>query len=188
MASELEPLVLSLSKAKDHAGSAARESCKCCGEAIGFTPDGFSPGGCCALCHLVRNLERPAIDLEACLIWLPEFGQIAVNLLVREVHIRLRERGLPWTGNGIAMAPGGLRHAVPTLAERAEEAKSRLGTARPSELAAALRQLSREAYAKRSRLLDGVRLLPLGRLFAGERDVYPDMVDAWLGLRMEKAA
>jgi hypothetical protein len=187
MASELEALVLSLSKAKED-GATPRDRCKCCGAAAGFAAEGFSSGGCCALCHLVRNLERPTIDLEACLIWLPEFGQIAVNLLIREIHIRLHERGLPWTVNGIGMTADGLRHAVPALLERAEEAKSRLGTARPSELAAALRQLSSEAYAARSRLLDGVRLLPLGRLFAGDRDIYPAIVDAWLGLHMRRAA
>jgi intracellular multiplication protein IcmJ len=65
---------------------------------------------------------------------------------------------------------------------RAAAVASRLGTDKPSELAGALYRLSHGAYANRAKLLDGVRLLPLGRFYAGNKDVYPEIVDSWRGI------
>ena len=47
----------------------------------------------CALCLLVRHLERPRIDDEADLVWLPEMSQPALNITMREIHLRLRALG-----------------------------------------------------------------------------------------------
>ena len=35
-------------------------------------------------------------------------------------------------------------------------------------------------YARRGELLGGTRLLPLGQVFRDGRDVYPDMLQAWI--------
>ena len=41
-------------------------------------------------------------------------------------------------------------------------------------------ELSPAAYARRAALLGGLRLMPLGRFFDGDRDVYPEIVDSWM--------
>lgn len=51
----------------------------------------------------------------------------------------------------------------------------------PSDLARALLRLSPAVHARRAALLGGVRLLPLGRFFVAGEDVYPKIVDTWLG-------
>ena len=56
---------------------------------------------------------------------------------------------------------------------------ARVGTASPRELGLALLELSSVAYARRAQLLGGLRLMPLGRFFQGEHDVYPEIVRSW---------
>lgn len=140
----------------------------------------------CPLCALVRHLERPRIDEEAALVWLPEMSQPAVNTLLREIHIQLRA-----LGEGLHAAAcfrldtrerRTLYHARAALAARAGDAASRLGTGAPSELGSALLRLSPAGQARSGALLGGLRLLPLGRLYEAGEDVYPAIVDAWLAL------
>lgn len=137
----------------------------------------------CVLCFLCRHLERPRIDEEAALVWLPEMSQPALNVTMREVYVQLRTLGedLYDAGRLRLDMPEQLRlyYARSALCARAAAAASRLGTDRPSELAGALCRLSPSAHANRSKLLDGVRLLPLGRFYAGNKDVYPEIVDSW---------
>jgi hypothetical protein len=137
----------------------------------------------CVLCFLCRHLERPRIDEEAALVWLPEMSQPALNVTMREVHVQLRTLGedLYDAGRLRLDTPERLRlyYARSALCARAAAAASRLGTDRPSELAGALCRLSPAAYANRAKLLDGVRLLPLARFYAGNKDVYPEIVDSW---------
>jgi hypothetical protein len=136
----------------------------------------------CVLCFLCCHLERPRIDEEAALIWLPEMSQPAINVTMREIHMQLRALGedLYDAGRRHLDTPERLRlyYARSALSARAAAA-SRLGTDRPSELAGALCRLSPAAHANRAKLLDGVRLLPLGRFYAGNKDVYPEIVDSW---------
>ncbi len=40
--------------------------------------------------------------------------------------------------------------------------------------------MSSSDYARRGELLGGTRLLPLGQVFRDGRDVYPDMLQAWV--------
>src|SRR6516165_8001130 len=47
----------------------------------------------CALCFLCRHLERPRIDEEGALVWLPEMSQPALNVTVREIHMQLGTLG-----------------------------------------------------------------------------------------------
>jgi len=146
-------------------------------DAVGDAP------ACCVLCHLARHLERPRIDEEAVLIWLPEMDQRILNLICREMHIELRavqealHDDAPPRGDSPGLAR--LHHARRALRRRAEPAAVRLGTDRPSELGEALRSLPRTVRSRQAMLLGGLRLLPRGRFFACDEDVYPPVVDAW---------
>ena len=137
----------------------------------------------CVLCFLCRHLERPRIDEEAALVWLPEMSQPALNVTMREVHVQLRTLGedLYDAGRLRLDTPERLRlyYARSAIGARAAAAASRLGTDKPSELAGALCRFSPAAHTNRAKLLDGVRLLPLGRFYAGNKDVYPEIVDGW---------
>jgi intracellular multiplication protein IcmJ len=146
---------------------------------------GHDCAAACVLCYLCRHLERPRIDEEAAVVWLPEMSQPALNVTMREIHLQLREFGeeLYDVGRLRLDTPERCRlyHARSALSARAQAAASRLGTDKPSELAGALCRLSPGAYANRAKLLDGVRLLPLGRFYAGNKNVYPEIVDSWRG-------
>jgi predicted transcriptional regulator len=72
-----------------------------------------------------------------------------------------------------------LYYARVALAAREDAAASRLGSSKPSELAEALRQLPASIRARQSDLLAGLRVLPRGRFFAGDEDIYPNIVRAW---------
>lgn len=137
----------------------------------------------CPLCHLAQHLNRPCIEQEAALIWLPEMTQAALNSVARGIHMLLHAHGEP--------APMERRPRAETdevfaayaahkaLQERAAGARARLGTTSPRQLGAALLALSPASYAARAERLGGVRLLPRGRLFRGGEDVYPDVLAAW---------
>jgi hypothetical protein len=140
----------------------------------------------CVLCYLCRHLERLRIDEEAALVWLPEMSQPALNVTMREIHLQLRALGedLYDAGRLRLDTPERFRlyHARSALGARAAAVASRLGTDKPSELAGALCRLSPAAHANRAKLLGGVRLLSLGRFYAGNKDVYAEIVDRWRGI------
>jgi hypothetical protein len=199
MTVRLRPLVLSVNFSGQDAGPLGATGkvlnrsdelrCSFCGmrsgrwQALAAAPGRAREGTtACVLCFLCRHLERPRIDEEAALVWLPEMSQPALNVTMREVHMQLRTLGedLYDAGRLRLDTPERLRpyYARSALCARAA-AVSRLGTDRPRELAGALCRLSPAAYANRAKLLDGVRLLPLGRFYAGNKDVYPEIVDSW---------
>lgn len=134
----------------------------------------------CCLCHLCQHLERPEIEREAIVIWLPEFTQGALNALVRKIHLTQVAHNKPLGPDRRALhGREPLRAAASAYAaldERSGAAKERIGTASPRELAEALSLLSAGSYARRTKLLGGARLLPLGRFFVDGRDVYPEML------------
>ena len=140
----------------------------------------------CPLCHLAQHLGRPEIEREAVLIWLPEMAQSALNLLVRETHLRCLRAGVaPRAVMEPTASPGtsavrDARAVLDALRERAQAADARLGTTSPRHLGLALLEMSPGDYAKRGELLGGTRLLPLGQVFQDGRDVYPDMLQAWV--------
>jgi intracellular multiplication protein IcmJ len=200
MSVRLRPLVLSADFGDEAAGPSGTAGetlnnsdearCVFCGMRSGcwqrFAAPARSSHDCvaaCALCYLCCHLERPRIDEEAALVWLPEMSQPALNVTMREIHLQLRALGedLYALGRLRLNTPERFRlyHARSALGTRAAAAASRLGTDKPSELAGALCRLSAGAYANRAKLLDGVRLLPLGRFYAGNKDVYPEIVDSW---------
>jgi hypothetical protein len=160
--------------------SDAHGSCAFCGSQIGLHgEDGLS----CAICVLVRHLERPRIDDEVSLVWLPELSQAALACLVREMHGRLRGvgRGFNSATGPVFVSPerSALYYAQAALTERASVAAEYLGTDRPSELAQVLARLPRPTYQRRHHLLGGLRVLPAGHFFVGADDVYPAIVDSW---------
>ncbi|MEK8121707.1 hypothetical protein WOB59_00880 [Methylocystis sp. IM4] len=134
----------------------------------------------CCLCHLCQHLERPEIEREAVVIWLPEFTQGALNALVRKIHLTLAAHDKPLGPDRRALHGRqpllAAASAYAALDERSAAAKERIGTASPRELAEALSLLSAGSYARRTKLLGGARLLPLGRFFVDGRDVYPQML------------
>ena len=190
---ELAPLVLSVTRTGLPSNtSSAALCCQFCGETVGKVPDAFAAKvPCCVLCGLVQNLGRPRVDEEAQLIWLPELSQPALNALTRRVHINLRHHGESLeTGAQPSTAAGDLPtlyQAGQALLARRGEAETRLGTSDPSHLADALLRLSPAGFKRRDVLLGGVRLLPMGKLFEAEGDVYPQIVDSWQRAETERA-
>jgi intracellular multiplication protein IcmJ len=165
-------------------------ACAFCGAAAGrWAGHGYLPASsqssriACALCHLPQHLERPRIDEEAVLVWLPEISQAALNATMREVHVALQALGEDVHADAVFRTrPSALSnryYARAVLADRRGAAEARAGTASPHELGMALLELSPAAYRRRGELLDGLRLLPLGRFFEGELDVYPEIVGFW---------
>ncbi|MBV6632830.1 MAG: type IVB secretion system protein IcmJDotN [Alphaproteobacteria bacterium] len=125
----------------------------------------------CSFCHMSFHIGRAGLAGEGELIWLPELSQTELNHLSRGCFVAMRTKGT--TNEAGESIFSGLRI-------RAEEARRRLGTSDPADLGEALLAISEEAYEKRAEVLDGVRLLPLGRKYVGERDVFPKMVDFWV--------
>jgi hypothetical protein len=138
----------------------------------------------CPLCALPQHLERSRIDDEAALVWLPEMSQQAINAMMREIHIQIRALGEDLQADSIfkkhSPSHRSLHYARAVLAERIQPAIDRIGTSSAHELGIALLELSPAAFARRAALLGGLRLMPLGRFFDGDRDVYPEIVDSWV--------
>ena len=165
-------------------------ACAFCGVSAGrWTGHGYLPAGsqssatACALCHLPQHLDRPRIDEEAVLVWLPEISQPALNATMREIHVALQALSEDVHTDAVFRtrppALSNLYYARAVLADRRGTAEARAGTASPHELGMALLELSPAAYLRRGELLGGLRLLPLGRFFEGELDVYPEIVGFW---------
>jgi hypothetical protein len=148
--------------------------------------NGGSGGGlpACPLCALPRHLERPHIDDEAVLVWLPEMSQQAINAMMREIHIQIRALGEDLQADSVfkKQSPShrSMHYARAVLSERIQPAIDRVGTSSAHKLGLALLELSSAAYARRAALLGGLRLMPLGRFFDGDRDIYPEIVDSWV--------
>ncbi|MCB8877442.1 hypothetical protein [Acidisoma silvae] len=189
----LRPLSLSPGKTGvlscDVPASTMEATCYYCGCDAGKELNSFSgvEGTACALCALVQTLVRPRIDEEACIVWVPELSQPAMNVMIRRVHLTLRahkervETDAKPT-KAVGLIPS-LYHTAQALLDRRREATARLGTSSPSELADALLRLPAESYSGRDRLLGGARLLSLGKLFDGTSDIYPEIVDSWAANR-----
>lgn len=180
----LRPLLISVHREGDGPEPAQSTvptvDCAYCGGSLG--PHAGAEA-CCAVCTLVRHLQRPRIDEEADLVWLPEMSQAALISLLREMHCRLRDAGERFDGEAGPPAASperrALHYARLALSSRSKLANEHLGTSRPSELACVLARLPRAAYDRRHRLLGGLRLLPSGRFFVGPEDMYPAIVDGW---------
>jgi hypothetical protein len=182
----LRPLLISVQRDDDAgvlapSGQPSAAGCLFCGAPLGLHAE---KGRACAICLLVRHLERPRIDEEARLVWIPEMSQAALVCLLREMHCRLRSTGEGFCGEGgpaiVSQERATLHYARVALNGRGAVAVEHLGTERPSELAHVLARMARATYERRHRLLGGLRVLPAGRFFVGATNVYPAIVDSWL--------
>lgn len=202
----LDPLVLGAAEALGPAPEDAR--CAFCGTRCGpwgrsVPRDGVSadggahPGGtdrganpprpACPLCALARTLSRARVEEEARLVWLPEVSQPALSALARRMGARVAAAGERHDAAAGFLGDGpGLRavHAArAALLARAGEAEARTGTSSPRDLARALRRLSPAAAARLPERIGGLRVVPLGRLFEGDADVFPDLAALWAAER-----
>jgi len=168
----------------------AGQPCRFCGQVSGIWQEPYHLDGdhtndvadnlvaSCPLCHLVQHLERPRIEEEAALIWLPEMSQRALIALARTLHLKLHAAGEPLD---VAVAASNHAEACAHFCRTRQELLARAAPAK-TRLGAALRALPAAVYARRDQLLGGLRLLPLGRLYHGDQDVYPDILATWAGL------
>ncbi len=153
----------------------------CNGDHADNTPDNVVPA--CPLCHLAQHPDRPRIDAETVLIWMPEMSQAALNRVVRGIHLDLHRGGEPVDmrrpPRGASPRSVAAYRAYRALHERSTPALDRLGTNSFAQLGSALLDLSPAHYDRRGELLAGLRLLPLGRLYHDQQDIYPDLLTAW---------
>ncbi|ACB97398.1 hypothetical protein [Beijerinckia indica] len=165
-------------------------SCQFCGfDAAGWQvpfqdPETGKAGSSCVLCSLVLRLDRPRIDEELALIWLPEMSQAAVNAVARSLH------GL-FFAHGEAPSPALRPHGETarmraawffwqSLLQRQAIAKERFGSDRPSDIGQVLASVAPLIFNRRSKLLSGLRLLPLGHVYQGGQDHYPRLLASYL--------
>ncbi len=180
-------------------------TCACCGlitPGRRFPWHGDGPGPVCALCNILQDPTRPAIEREAVLIWWPKLPQTRIMTLTRCAHQTLIQtlgngpngQDIVWhramdaiaSGSDTAMMPAQCKSALAVLRAlhaRTTEARRRLETTSPRLLATALLMANRadpQINESATALMDGIRLLPLGRLYDGATDVYPALVREWL--------
>ena len=181
------PLILSVKLRADDRVRQKGGSCQFCGyEAAAWRefPLGMSDRGegarSCALCHLAQHLDRPEIEREAVLIWLPQITQAALNRVVWRFYSILAEHRVGFDRrrpDGVkpeeAAGAVSLRLELKSLAALAER---EVGTSSPAELSEAFYAMSPEAYALRARRLAGLRLLGLGRFYEEGRDIFPEFI------------
>jgi len=135
----------------------------------------------CILCHLCHSLDRPTIEAEATLIWLPEMSQAALIATVRRLHIICNDHGAAPAMDRVPRADSEqLSQAwgvYAALLRRSVVAEKRLGSPAIRDLAEALAGVSTNDQI-RATLLGGVRLLPRGRFYRDGIDVYPALLSA----------
>jgi len=125
----------------------------------------------CPFCHGYFHIGRAGLTGEAELIWLPELPAWQLSHLARAIFVGMHLDS--------EMRPAA-ENLYSALRVRADDARRRLGTSDPADLGEALLALEDEAYERRADMLDGVRLLPLGRKYAGDEDIFPAMLDYYV--------
>lgn len=162
--------------------AAAKTTCRQCQLPLaGWQVDFIDDGPTCPLCGLTVTLNRPAIDSEAVLIWLPQLTQRAIVPLVRAAHLSLHRADL----SADTLRPPnrlvpeealGAITALAALRACARQAEERIGTTSPRVLGAAVLEIGRETP---DAALGGLRVLPLGRVIEDGVDIYPEILAAW---------
>ena len=142
--------------------------------------DSGHPIPACLHCHLCRHLDRPTIETEASLIWLPEVSQAALIAIVRRLHVICARHeaspamdSIPRSRAPALLQAWGLHSA---FLQRISPAERRLGSASIGDLCAAFAGMADVTAPARASLLGGLRLLPRGRFFRDGRDVYPALL------------
>ena len=140
-----------------------------------------APATACILCHLCHSLDRPTIEAEAVLIWLPEMSQAALIAITRRLHVICYDHGaaptmdcVPPVGSAQLSQAWGVYAA---LLRRSVVAEKRLGSRTIRDLAEALAGVTTNDRV-RATLLGGVRLLPRGRFHRDGIDIYPALLSA----------
>ena len=170
-------------------------SCGFCGIGATKFQSSISGTAACPLCLACLSLNRPRIDEEFALIrlpetplapWIPYVSQADINDLARACHLIFHAHGEPphMQTRPKVDAPDLRRayrafHSLLTLIPGAAD---HLDTTSPRDLGAVLTSLVNEPD-KRSLVdnhLKNVRLLPLGHFYHNGKDIYPEILDAWL--------
>jgi hypothetical protein len=132
----------------------------------------------CLHCHLCRHLDRPTIEAEASLIWMPEVSQAALIAIARRLHVICARHevspamdSIPRSREPALLQAWGLYAA---FLQRISLAERRLGSASIGDLCAVFAGMTDDTA--RLPLLGGLRLLPRGRFFRDGRDVYPALL------------
>ena len=125
----------------------------------------------CIFCHMVFHIGRAGLAGEAELIWLPEISQAALSHLARNIYVGLRAKGPTATASEAVYS---------ALRIRAEDARRRLGSSDPADLGEALLAVNEKTYDRRGTVLEGIRIMPLGRKYVGDKDVFAKVVDYWI--------
>ena len=135
----------------------------------------------CPSCHACQHLGRDGIELEHVLIWMPQITQAALNHLTRSIHFVFMEHGqlidmsAPPTRDTDALRSAYV--AYQELKARSSIVQANLGFCSPLLLGETLLSLPPPAAAQAPLLVDGLRLLSLGKLHRKGRDVYPDYLE-----------
>ena len=124
----------------------------------------------CGFCHMNFHIGRVGLLGEAELVWLPELSATDVSHLARAIFVAIHAGG---------SMRNGAEALFSSMRVRADDARRRIGTSDPADLGEALLALDEKDYGQRGDKLEGIRLLPLGRKFNGDADVFPEMLDYW---------
>ena len=130
----------------------------------------------CTFCEQCVGLERVAVIGAGALIWLPEIEQPALNHMARAIFVAKAGED-PFATDAV--------RALDTLLARRTEAKKRIGTADPLELATVLYEsLDDATYKNAAARLEGIRFLPFDkyivRIKNRDTNLFPDMIRYWL--------
>lgn len=118
----------------------------------------------CPFCHQVFHLPLAASTCGGTLIWLPEMSQSDLNRLCGPLFVAVKTQKSRWSGQA--------RQLIGYLEARGPLMESSLGSSDPGLLAQVLLNLGADQYAKREKMLAGIRLLPLPARFQNAIDYW----------------
>ena len=178
-----------------HALERAHHTCQFCGLPAGGWQDVFhldddhdnwtpaNLAASCLLCHGVQHIGSPTANQDMHVIWLPAVEQAVLNVLVRGIHLLLHKENVPTTLTARHMpddpALEAAWRAYAALDARRDAADRIIDTHHPRDLAEALAAMSPRDYARRAKLLGGLRLLHRGQMLRQGRDLYPAQLKLW---------
>lgn len=142
----------------------------------------------CAYCHMCQHIGLAGSNKEATLIYLPHISQADLHHIVRTAQVaeayadevKADAKARPDAQRQAREAADVGRAAMAALKARQEQAKAKLLTCDPAEIANVLKILPDDAYARRDDFLAGIRLLPLGKRSKGHTDIMRQHVDVWM--------
>ncbi|QHM90231.1 HNH endonuclease [Acetobacter pasteurianus] len=150
----------------------------------------------CFMCHSVQHIGLSGHMKESVLIWLPEISQAALNHLIRSCIVArftctetpLSPPGTPPNRKIAPYADGGeilsaAESVMAALQDRSAEAAKLIGTSDPKELGSILQDIAiqrPDIYETRGEILNGIRLMNLGKKMSNDKDVLVEHVRAWI--------